>query len=103
MGGVALGVLDMDEALAMGEADVVGGDVVLDVDEGLAALDLVKRMRRTGVCGGVACLNADLNDVRHGARHTEKGLACLALNIGEADDQSVDTAGQRYEALFPNM
>ena len=34
--GVALEVLDRAEALALGERDVGGGDVVLEVDEGLA-------------------------------------------------------------------
>jgi len=37
VGGVALGVFDMAEALAMREANVVRRDVVLEVDEALAA------------------------------------------------------------------
>ena len=44
---IALGVLDMGIALAMGEADVLGGDVVLQVDEALAGrLDLPERRER---------------------------------------------------------
>ena len=46
-------MLDRDEALAMGEADVVGGHVVLEVDEGLALrLDLEDRARGRDERGG---------------------------------------------------
>ena len=49
MGRVALGVLDVTEALAMREADVVGGDVVLEIDEALAASpDFPQRLHGEG-------------------------------------------------------
>ena len=46
--GVALEVLDRAEALALGERDVVGGHVVLEIDEGLAALAFDVPERRDG-------------------------------------------------------
>ena len=48
--GVALQVLDRAEALALGERDVVGGDVVLEVDEGLAARAAHAPERRRTPC-----------------------------------------------------
>ena len=58
VGGVALDVLDRAHALADREADVLGGDVVLEVDEGLGrrrvavGRQLLERDARAGAVGG---------------------------------------------------
>ena len=52
MGGVALHVLDVLVAFAVREPHVLGGDVVLQVDEGLARAAHLPRTQRCGRGGG---------------------------------------------------
>ncbi len=69
---VALGMLDVPIALAMGEANILGRNIVLDIDEGFSfRLDLPERQqRRVGVSRGQ----------RRGARRSGKAAGSGGLD-----------------------
>lgn len=48
-------------------------------------------------------LPANLDDVWQGPGQTEERLARFAFRIGQAHNQCVDPASQRYQALLPGV
>ena len=74
VGGVALDVLDRADALADGEADVLGGDVVLEVDEGLGAWPASRSVGQLAL-RDAACRGGRRRRRRLGARRREARVA----------------------------
>ncbi len=82
--GVALEVLDRAEALALGELDIGDGDVVLEIDEGLALGVLDAPERRHGRAFGIGGGN------RHRPRMEAAGRGRVAAGsdaVGQAGGQ----------------